>query len=327
MNIVSNGYYLPENIINTTDLLAEVQPERFGVSRDFIEKNVGVRQVRHTEELPSSLAIKASELALAQANINPDEIGVVIFTGIEGDNVEPATAFTVQAKLGLKSQLCFDISNACLGFMSGIKIAADMIKAGTTKYALVCTGERMSKLSKSLINKLKSTHDATYFNSVYGFLTVGDAGGAMIIGPHKQNAIHTICSDSKGKYANLCRYRYEGPDVTGAMQMGKICAKTIELHLEVYNRALEALGWQPQEIDCLITHQVGQRPHAMAPELFNVPEKKLTKTFDYLGNLTTATLPVNFGLTMESGQIKPGSKVYALISGSGIAVSHMGFTV
>lgn len=325
--IISTGYYLPGTVVSTQDMLDEARAARFGVGADYIERSLGVQKVRHSNDMPSTLAVKAAEKALAAADINPDDIGIIIFTGIEGDYCEPATAHFVQDRLGLKSEICFDVSNACLGFMSGLKVANDMIRAGTSKYALICTGERPSLVSKSVVDSLRLAEDESAFKKSVGMLSVGDAGGAVIIGSNKdQNrGFHRFSTDSQGKHAKLCHYRWSDNKVDGQMIMGKICSLTIGLHRVVYKKTLDMLGWDAGSIDCLITHQVGERPFHILSQAFAVATDKMTKTYNWLGNLTSATFPVNLGLALESGQVKPGDRVYASMSGSGITVCHTGF--
>ena len=87
---------------------------------------------------------------------------------------------------------------------------------------------------------------------------------------------------------------------------------------------MDKLQWTPNIIDCLITHQVGERPFAKLSEMFGVGTHKMTQTYPKLGNITSATLPVNLSLGMEQGQIKQGDCLFVAMSGSGISVSHAG---
>lgn len=327
--IASVGYYLPEMHVRTEDMLREIDPDRFGVDITHIEMNVGVSEVRHSDpgQKPSALAIAAAEKALAQSAINYDQIDLIVFCGIEGDYAEPSTAHIIQAALGLNSGICFDVQNACLGFMTGLQIADAMIASGAVRYALVCTGEKPSMVSKATIRELKKSSDVHLFKNKLGMLTVGDAGGAMIIGPRDQNGFLNFGTDSQGQYAKLCYYKQKNDGyIEGQMVMGRICAVTINAHKSIYRDTLAVLGWSPENIDCLITHQVGAKPFSLLSQLFDVPESKMTRTYHSLGNITSATFPVNYGLALEEGRIKQNSRVWAAMSGSGISVCHSGFT-
>lgn len=324
--IVSVGYYLPETRVRTAEMLDAARASRFGVTNNFIEDTMGIREVRHaaSDQRPSDLAVAAAEQALAKTDINPDEIDLIIFCGIEGDYAEPSTAHIVQAALGL-SGICFDVSNACLGFMSGMQIANDMIKGGSVRHALVCTGEKTSNLSNCVIDEFRTHSCSETFEKKLGFLSVGDGGGAIILGKKtSDDGIISIHTASEGQFSSLCHFKYKNNIAVGQMIMGRICSLTAKLHLSVYKTALESLSWDPSDISCLITHQVGLRPYKLASKAFCVGLEKMTKTFDLLGNLTTATFPVNLAIAQEHGTLNKSDNIFAAMSGSGISVSHIG---
>lgn len=328
--IYAIDYYLPAQVVKTTDLMAETQPSRVGFTTELIADLLGIREVRHAEcrELPSTLAIKAAEKLFSKSDIRPDQIGLIIFCGIDRDYCEPSTAHFVQAALG-SNGICFDISNACLGFMSGIQVANAMIAAGTAEYALICTGERPSEVAKSVAKSLKSERKRTIFWNRVGALTVGDAGAAAIIGPKTHDAgFIGMKVASAGELAKLCYYRWdEQHEIEGRMHMKEISKAILDAHRDLYPQALSTMHLNPERIDCLITHQVGKRPWEKYPEIMGVEQMKMTKTFDLLGNITSATFPVNYAQALESQRIKKGDLVFAAMAGSGLSVCQMGMIV
>lgn len=323
-------YYLPRQVVKTTDLMAETRPDRVGFTTALISDLLGIREVRHAEgrELPSTLAIKAAEKLFAKSEIRPDQIGLIIFCGIDRDYCEPSTAHFVQAAIG-SNGICFDISNACLGFMSGIQVASAMIATGSVEYALICTGERPSEVAKSVAKSLKSERKRTMFWNKVGALSVGDAGAAAIIGPKTGDAGFLGMSvASIGKLARLCYYRWDDQhEIDGRMHMKEISNAILDAHRDLYPQALEAMQLDPERIDCLITHQVGKRPWERYPEIMGIAQMKMTKTFDLLGNITSATFPVNYAQALENKRIKKGDLVLAAMAGSGLTVCQMGMIV
>ena len=72
--------------------------------------------------------------APAASGIPPKELDCLIFTSVSRDMMEPATASFVHSQLGLPDRcLVFDISNACLGFLDGMVMLANMIELGQVK--------------------------------------------------------------------------------------------------------------------------------------------------------------------------------------------------
>lgn len=325
--IIDIDYYLPSEIVKTNHLVAETRPGRVGLRESILSKLTGVEEVRFAadKELPSSMAIRAAEKVFANSAIKPHQIDLIIFCGIHRDYLEPSTAHIVQAALGCKG-VCFDVTNACLGFMTGIQIANEMIKSGAIRYALVCTGERSSSISKTITRKLLDVSDKDTYLVKLGALTLGDAGAAAIIGPTDgKSGFLGMDFQSFGSLAKLCYWETETED--GEMHMKVINDAALSAHMSIYKETLNGLNLAPADINCLIIHQTGKRPFTEASEAFGVDKSKMTKTFHILGNVTTATFPVNYAGALKQGRIKKGDLVLAAMAGSGVSVCQTGIRV
>ncbi len=323
--ILSTGVYLPSNRVKPSDMVSEVNATQYGIADTFIEDSLGILEVRHADtEKPSDMAIVASHEALAKTDINFDHIDLIVFCGIEGDYAEPSTAHYVQHALGLKG-ICFDVSNACLGFATGIQVANDMIACGSVRYALVCTGERSSSISKAAINLLLSRNNVDLFRNTIGAFSVGDVGGAVVLGPSQdQKGIISFRSRSVGRHADLCYYKIVGDVVDGKMYMGRISREIIAMHKSIYHNTLDDLDWSPDDIDICITHQVGQRPFQRLRETFGLDQTKMTQTYHHYGNLTSGTFAANICQAIDYGMAKASSKVFVALTGSGLSVTQIG---
>ena len=326
--IVSVGYYLPSDRVHPEEMVSEIDATRFGVDNTIVEDEIGVKEVRHSHsERPSDMAVAAAEKALQESGVARELVDLVIFCGIEGDHAEPATAHYVQHRLGLSGE-CYDVSNACLGFMTGLSVANAMIGSGAARYVLVCTGERPSLVSKAVVEELRKSDDADLFKRRVGMLSVGDVGGAAVIGPPvDERGFVSFVGASEGQHADLCYYSMNNGRVDGQMVMGQISARMIRMHRSVYPRTLTRLGWDKTEIDGMITHQVGQRPFAKLRDIFGMTDNKMTRTYDNYGNITSGTFVLNLGKAIESGQLSQGDKVYAAMAGSGLSVVQAGFVL
>lgn len=324
-------YYLPNEIVKTRDMMAETKPERLGFSDTLIEDLIGIVQVRHAanDELPSTLATRAAEKALAKFDGNPDEIDLLIFCGIDRDYVEPSTAHVVQKNLHLKNAVCFDVSNACLGFMTGMQIASVAVSSGSARNVMICTGERSSDVSRATLPQLQGSKERNHYFDRIGALTVGDAGVAAVISSTPSTSgIKSLNFHSNGKLSELCYYRHD-PDILieGQMLMKQISQEILNAHKELLPKTLEKSHIKPKDINCLITHQVGKRPWERYPKIMGVAKSNMTKTFDTLGNITSATFGVNYARAVENNQIKTGDLVMAAMAGSGLSVCQVAIVV
>ena len=67
-------------------------------------------------------------------------------------HLEPSVAVRLHHGLGLPSSaINFDVANACLGFVSGMSLAASMIESGQIRYAIVVNGEDADEIQINTI--------------------------------------------------------------------------------------------------------------------------------------------------------------------------------
>jgi 3-oxoacyl-[acyl-carrier-protein] synthase-3 len=220
--------------------------------------------------------------------------------------------------------MCFDVSNACNGFMSGLYLADCMIASGRIETALVVTGEKPSKVMYEIMDLIKDCDNAEYFRKKLGVLTVGDSGGSMVLAKSDNGiGFQKFNSISDGKLAELCYYRYDEKGIIdGQMIMKDIGREVFNYQSKLIDKTYEILGWTPADVDHLISHQIGRKPFEMTAKLTGIPIEKATKTYDYYGNLTSATIPVNLFLNPP----KTGDKLLLMGMGSGLSVIQAGLT-
>ena len=118
--------------------------QRLGVRKGMLQQLAGIEERRWWPEDVSftDAAAQAGARALAEAGIAPEQIGLLIDTSVCRARLEPSAAVSVHHELGLPTScLNFDLSNACLGFVNGMQLAAMMIESGQIQYALIVDGE------------------------------------------------------------------------------------------------------------------------------------------------------------------------------------------
>jgi len=329
--IYSTGIHLPEQIVKSDDIFAEINSEaQYGMKNNWMSDKMGIieRRVAPSNAKPSDLAIPAAQQAIDEATtINPQDIDLVIFCGIERDQPEPATAHVIQDKLGLNARHAFDIANACFGFIDAMEVATNYIRCGIVKHALIVTGEVPSKVMNAAIDALKRGVDIKTARNIIGALSVGDAGGAVILGSTEdgeQSGFRLFNTISHSDFVEKCNY-HQNDDGTlgGQMQMGQLAGAFIKCHSKLLGNTLEKLGWD--SFDWMLSHQIGQRPFDKIAKLDGVPTQKMVKTLDKLGNITSATFPVNFQRLIKDNEIKQGDKIGGCFAGSGIVIGQFGY--
>ena len=326
--IYSVGAELAENAVLTRDILAEAKLDDV----DLVEKSLGIIEVRQAplNMQPSELAIPAAERALAESGLQYHEIEAVIYCGIERDSPEPATAHIIASALGLTPSICFDVANACHGFTSGMQVANSFIRSGDIQHVLIVTAELSSKVTHKVTDMFKTGElKQEDIKTHIGAMTVGDAAGAMVLGPAEDGrGIDQIRCASLSRHHALCSYNHNDyGDLSFKMDMGRISAVTLKLVKDLIGPTYHELNWRPEDVDLFIPYQVGERPFLKVLDIVGVQKEKSIATFPKLGNLASATVPVCFDRMKQQGRLLPGSKMLMASSGSGIVASFVGMSL
>ena len=322
--VVGVGAYLPENRVTSQSLMEEVRSTRFGTPVTYIDRLVGVKERRISElnVLPSDMAIMASEAAIEDAGIDPRDIQLIVYCGIDRDWQEPATAHRVQSVIGADRATCFDLSNACHGFMNGLSVADAFISKGGVDNVLVCTGEKTSHVMYSFMDRIKKTNSKKEFRKWLGSLTVGDAGGAMVVQRSTPGyGLQWVGFQSQGEHAELCWWRHtEEGGLEGEMAMDRISREVVDLHRGMIDETYEKLDWSPGSADWLYCHQAGAGPHQELIKVAGMAADYAPITYDYYGNLASATIPVTIALNRPDR----GDRLLIFGAGSGISICQAG---
>jgi beta-ketodecanoyl-[acyl-carrier-protein] synthase len=122
-----------------------------GIERRYVMDKTGIldpdvmhpnlRQ-RHDDEpgIMAEMALDACNKALAQAGCDPADVDLVICAASNLERAYPAVAIEIQNLLGTGG-FAFDMNVACSSATFGIQAAADMVRAGSVKRAIVVNPE------------------------------------------------------------------------------------------------------------------------------------------------------------------------------------------
>jgi acyl-CoA:acyl-CoA alkyltransferase len=328
--VISTGVYIPEQKVTSREILESFDSKnQFDIPYDWLERTTGIKERRVAPEswFPSDMAIIAARDALERAAILPADIDVIIFAGVFRDHIEPASAHRVQNALGAKHAIVFDVTNACHGFMNAIHLVDALIATGQARRGLVVTGEQSSLAVRRATEILRKTENREIFKGLAGGLTLGDAGAAMVLGPklHPDTGFMGFMLRSQGEHLGLCTYGERGNEsVPVQTDMPTIVKAHLQMHAEMYNESLRRLGWKMEEIQKFVAHQVGIKAFKMHSDYSGVPTTLMSNTINVMGNLVTATIPVNLHQLAENKELEDGMKVFIAGAGSGLSISQAG---
>jgi len=166
VTIESVAYEIPPVVLSSGDIENRLAPvyKRIGLPFGRLELMTGIKERRLWESgtRPSDGAVKAGAKAIDASGLDAKELGAIVMCSVCKDFLEPATACVVHNALGLsENALVFDMSNACLGVLSGMIVLGKMIESGVLNSALLVAGENSGPLVETTINTILSDHDIT----------------------------------------------------------------------------------------------------------------------------------------------------------------------
>jgi len=304
------GSYLPARVVTNDDLAKFVD-----TSDEWIVERSGIRQ-RHFAadgELTSDMALKAAEAALAHAQMDAQDIDLIVMATTTPDNTFPASATTVQAALGIHHGAAFDIQAVCSGFVYAVSVADNFLKAGQFKNALVIGAETFSRLLD--------------FEDRTTCVLFGDGAGAIVLsasegeGGVADRGVLTAHLHSDGRHKEKL-YVDGGPSSTQSVGHVRMIGRDVFRHAvvniaDVINEALEATGLTIADIDWFVPHQANKRILDGTAKRIGLPEEKVVMTVGEHGNTSAASVPLALDKAVKDGRIKRGDLVLLEAMGGG----------
>ena len=113
--------------------------QQIDTSDEWIETRSGIKERRWAAEDVTTfdLAHQASMNAISNANIDSEEIDMIIVGTLSSDYFFPGVSAQLQDSLNLNTIGAFDIKAACSAFIYSLSIADQFIKTGMAKKILV----------------------------------------------------------------------------------------------------------------------------------------------------------------------------------------------
>jgi acyl-CoA:acyl-CoA alkyltransferase len=320
---------LPSDQLTSVEIERRLAPiyERLRLPEGRLELMTGIRarRVWPAGTRPSDASAEAGRAALARSGLRAEQVELFIHAAVCRDMLEPATASFAHRKIGLPpSAQIFDLSNACLGWLNALTVAASMIESGQIKCALICAGENGGPLVEQTLRTLLSAPlDRNGIKPYFANLTIGSGAVAAVVchdsllpagaRPHR---LRGGIARAATAHSELCQGDTHGADAL-AMQTDSeaLLVAGIALAQETWSAFTAEFG---QSYDRTICHQVGATHRRKLYEALGLDLAKDFSTFETLGNTGSVALPATLSAAVEQGAVRPGDRVALLGIGSGL---------
>ena len=302
--ILSTGSYLPQHIRTNADLEKMVD-----TSDEWIVTRSGIRERRIAapDETVSTMGFEAAQKAIEAANINPQEIDLILVATTSNSHAYPSAACQIQGMLEIDDAIAFDLAAACTGFVYALSVADQFIRTGKVKKALVIGSDLNSR-------KLDETDRSTV-------VLFGDGAGAVILEASEQEGIiSTHLHASADKNAALLLTQPErGVAKSGYIEMqGNETFKLAVRELSnVVEETLAANNLDKKDIDWLVPHQANLRIISATAKKLDMDMSQVVVTLDRYANNSAATVPVALDEAVRDGRIQRGQLLLLEAFGGG----------
>ena len=322
---------LPPEVWTSEEVERRLAPlyQRLKLPEGRLELMTGIRERRFWPQAirPSAASALAGRKAMQAAGVGPADIDLLIHSSVCRDRLEPSTAAYLHGLLGLGPQAqIMDISNACLGFLNAVVMAAGLVESGQIKRALVCAGEDGRPLVEHTIRQLNEDLSLTRdgIKPFFANLTIGAGAAAAVVCRNDlagTDAIHLrACAWETDSSANgLCEGDTSASELDMRTDSEALLIAGVGLAQRCWTRFKKESGWNEATPQRIITHQVGRRHSSLLFEKLGLDVSKDFQTFDRLGNVGSVSLPATLALARAEGKIKAGDKTALLGIGSGLA--------
>jgi 3-oxoacyl-[acyl-carrier-protein] synthase-3 len=303
--VLGVGSALPRRQVTNEELASQVD-----TSDEWIVARTGIRTryIAGENETTASLAVDAARKALDHAGVAATDVDLIVLATATPDQTFPSSATKVQAALGIRDCIAFDVHAVCTGFLYALSIADSMLRSGNAKKALVIGAETFSRI-------LDWEDRATC-------VLFGDGAGALVLAAEEgERGILATKLHADGRHNDLL-FVDGGPSTTGTVGKLRMKGREVFRHAvvnlaEVLNEVLEDAGLTAADVDWVVPHQANARILDATAKKLGLPPEKVVVTVDRHANTSAASVPLAFDTAVRDGRIKRGDLVVLEAMGGG----------
>lgn len=316
--------YVPERVLSN-----KYFNELLGEDVDtWLEQNLTIRERRwcSPDESTADLCFKAGIRILSNANLQPQDIDLLIIATDTPEYISPSTASVVQNRLGIVNAGTFDVNTACAGFVTALDIGSKFIRADKKYNRVLIIGAYA--MSKYLDMKDKKT--VTLFAD-------GAAGVVLSANDDESQGFLTADLYTEGKYCNWMGIYAGGthqPVTKSVIDKKDHLLKFVkkfpkEINPSTWTRMIrkscDELEISPADIDHYFLTQININSIWETMDNLGVDRSRAHTVMDRYAYTGSACIPMAFDDAIQKGKIKKGDIACFVGSGGGLAFASSVF--
>lgn len=308
-----------DNWESISDVLGTMNEEDRALAEKFT-KNTGVkgRYNAGKYQTTSDFCYAAAKKILEDKNIDPKDIGILVFVTQTHDYPLPATACVLQDRLGLSQDcIAFDVNLGCSGFSHGISIVSSLMKNSNANKALLLCGDTSAR---------EQSHRISVKHSNSARLLFGDSGTATLL-EKDENAepFYSLLKTDGSRYKAIIKpyggYRNPEPLICQTEMDGvEVFTFSTREVPELINETMKMGNYNPGDYDCLVLHQANLFIMKQIMKKSGFTKDQLLVSIDEFGNTSSSSIPITL-VKYQHKYVSGGGVIHAMCCGFGVGLS------
>ena len=306
VTITGLGKAVPSRVVTNAEIAPQV-----GVSTEWIEQRSGILERRYAgpEDSTSTLGTTAALQALEVANLDPQNLSMVICATCTPDQLIPATASLIQSNIGASTAGAFDLDAACSGFIYGMSVGASLIGAGAATSVLVVGADILSRHV-----------DPTDAMTAPLF---GDAAAAVVL--EADDSVEPMRFELGSDGSGLEQVYVPGGGSKlppGGDPFERSCLNIKMQGREVFRNAVRVMSelaarFGKEGFELLVAHQANRRILMECAAHLGVDPSKVYMNIHRYGNTSAASIPLALCDAWSEGLLDTGNRLVMVAFGAG----------
>jgi 3-oxoacyl-[acyl-carrier-protein] synthase-3 len=324
--ILGGGTAFPRRTFTNEDVLARLggrSSEQLRFTAAALTETMGVRErawahlpgepFDHAqEESTLDLAVAAARAALADAQVAPRELALVLVATSTPHRMTTTVSAAVGAALGASAG-CIDVRGGCAAGLHALATAALHAAAGAGP-ALVIGADTFSKV-------IPVGHAPT-------LLSLADGAGALVVGARAEGALLASSYETDGRLARLVYTDGGLPPTAADVERGgfvlsgapdDLAAVVPERYEAALRAALARAGLAAADVDLLVPHQTSRAVLEEVGRRLGIAPERTFVNLDRHGNVGAAGWLVALVEARAAGCVAPGARVALAAVGGGVS--------
>jgi 3-oxoacyl-[acyl-carrier-protein] synthase III len=284
---------------------------------------------RAEDEKPLSLINTAVERSLKMAGIKKDEIGLMIYSGIDRGFIEPSNASVLCKALGISKARCFDIVDACMGWSSAVQTAYSFLNTNEAlKYAMLINAEFPMDKKGTILPENYVINNVSELDWKAPSFTLGEACSVCIFKKEKELPLQ-FAFHEEAIHADLCsiplmnseKYLPDEESPKADMRFYSMGAQLLEKGMQPAVNVLQELFEKMKDKPKMIfPHSISHKVIEEASRKAGINVKSYS-TFQELGNLATVSIPSAITKALLNHDINHDDKIVGWVASAGMKFS------